>query len=395
VLPVASLLNATGKVSEPSAWRNLILLLLDQRDSSEYFDLARLISLLPTRFHRKPSVDLGSDTANVRDAWVAEVARTVAAIPGMPAALLELALWLVPEGRGDLAMRLAAAVCGGLPDGERSVLEALADHPSDLLMVRRITLRGILDGKSGSAETPGPTDLLGATARLIATAADDISPMTWIGDRNVEQLIEREMSRVAEAFVGSYEGHCRKDEEHLTTTIIERLRAALEKVRQTVDLVGRDDGSANRISFTLSDRVVSKREEGQDVLVKGHAFATDMCLVMTARRDGRRIAHRAIFLQAKKLSMTNDRAWKRDFAIDRSQLEALISNTAASFYLFIGPALGNRTLPVMPAQLVSEMLQGVANTRRLHRDDVSRAGRSLARWLTYDVIGLWTGDKDV
>jgi hypothetical protein len=52
-------------------------------------------------------------------------------------------------------------------------------------------------------------------------------------------------------------------------------------------------------------------------------------------------------------------------------------------------------VPVVPARLVAEHLPRGGKTRRLHRDDVSRASRGLASWLTYDVIGLWCGNSDV
>ena len=49
----------------------------------------------------------------------------------------------------------------------------------------------------------------------------------------------------------------------------------------------------------------------------------------------------------------------------------------------------------MPARLVSDYVGEKGEIRSLHRDDVARASRSLSSWYTYDLMGLWTGDKDI
>jgi hypothetical protein len=141
--------------------------------------------------------------------------------------------------------------------------------------------------------------------------------------------------------------------------------------------------------------MVPKVEEGQDGLAAGSAFAADICLVVEARRNGRPFATRATLVQAKKLRMKKDRQWEPSYSIDMKQLFDLAGPTASSYYLFLGPEESGRLLPVVPARLLKDLLRSGAVTRSFNRADLGRVSRRLSQWLTYDVIGLWTGDPDV
>ena len=61
----------------------------------------------------------------------------------------------------------------------------------------------------------------------------------------------------------------------------------------------------------------------------------------------------------------------------------------------MGPESAGRTIEMIPARLVAEHLPSRGKTVGLRREFVALASRSLARWLTYDVVGLWTGDPKV
>jgi hypothetical protein len=93
--------------------------------------------------------------------------------------------------------------------------------------------------------------------------------------------------------------------------------------------------------------------------------------------------------------MKKDRQWEPSYSIDMKQLFDLAGPTASSYYLFLGPEESGRLLPVVPARLLKDLLRSGAVTRSFNRADLGRVSRRLSQWLTYDVIGLWTGDPDV
>jgi hypothetical protein len=74
--------------------------------------------------------------------------------------------------------------------------------------------------------------------------------------------------------------------------LLSDVRAAFAQVERDIAEVSRTRPS-RRISFSLRDRQVPKSEEGADGIVSGSPFATDVCLVITARRDARVLASRA------------------------------------------------------------------------------------------------------
>lgn len=107
------------------------------------------------------------------------------------------------------------------------------------------------------------------------------------------------------------------------------------------------------------------------------------------------VANRATLIQVKKLKKGLDGRWKNSFEVVRQQLKDISHNTDAAFYMLMGPESAGRAIELMPARLVAEHLPSRGKTVGLRRELVARASRSLARWLTYDVIGLWAGDPNV
>jgi hypothetical protein len=69
--------------------------------------------------------------------------------------------------------------------------------------------------------------------------------------------------------------------------------------------------------------------------------------------------------------------------------------TTSSFLLLVGPKTSDVVLPVIPARLFLDYFGKKGHKYRFIKpEDGERVGKSLASWLVYDVIGLWTGDPD-
>jgi hypothetical protein len=366
-------------------------------DDEEEDDLIRFLDSLPMRWRKRhPDFDLLASTPEVRAAWVADLVRLAGGGEDTRSAVLEGILWHGSERVDELVMTAGAAICEASLKQGLSVLDSLSAHPSSLVRLRAAALRRLGAEEPIEPDRPLPTAMLDSGRRL-ATLADRhrASPLTWIGDRRVEMAIESAVERAAATFTGSYEGHWREDEEPLTVKLLGDVRAALGVVEADIASVAGRRPGARRISFNLRDRMVSKHEEGQPGTDPTASFSTDVCLIMTARRDGKVLANRATLIQAKKLKKDADGRWKNSFEIVRQQLKDISKNTDAAVYMLMGPESAGRAIEIMPAGLVTEHLPNRGKTVGMRRELVALASRSLARWLTYDVIGLWTGDPNV
>lgn len=366
-------------------------------DDEEEDDLIRLLDSLPMRWRKRhPDFDLLASTPEVRTAWVADLVHLAGEGDNMRSALLEGILWHGSERVDELVMTVAAAICEASLDQGSSVLDSLSAHPSSLVCLRVAALRRLRAEDPIEPDRPLPTEMLDSSQRLAELAERHrASPLTWIGDRRVEMAIESAVERAAATFTGSYEGHWREDEEPLTVKLLGDVRTALGVVEADITaLAGRRPGG-RRISFSLRDRMVSKHEEGQPGTDPTASFSTDVCLIMTARRDGKVVANRATLIQVKKLKKGSNALWKNSFEVVRQQLKDISKNTDAAFYMLMGPESAGRTIEMMPARLVVDYLPSRGKTVGLRRELVALASRSVARWLTYDVIGLWTGDPKV
>lgn len=366
-------------------------------DDDEEDDLIRSLDSLPMRWRRRhPDFDLVASTPEVRAAWVADLVRLAEEGEDMRSAVLEGILWHGSERVDEIVMTAAAAICETSRDQGLSALDSLSVHPSSLVRLRAAALRHLGVEEPIEPDRPLPTGVLYFDRRLAELAERHrASPLTWIGDRRVEMAIESAVERAAATFTGSYEGHWREDEEPLTVKLLADLRAALGVVEANIATVAGRRPGGRRISFNLRDRTVSKHEEGQPGTDLTASFSTDVCLIMTARRDGKVLANRATLIQAKKLKKGADSRWKNSFDILRQQLKDISTNTDAAFYMLMGPESAGRAIEMIPAKLVTEHLPSRGKTVGLRRELVALASRSLAKWLTYDVIGLWTGDPKV
>ncbi len=234
-------------------------------DDEQEDGLIRILDSLTMRWRKRhPDFDLLASTPEVRAAWVADLVRLACVGEDMCSALLEGILWHGSERVDELVMTAAAAICEASLDQGSSVLDSLSAHPSSLVRLRAAALRRLGTEEPIEPDRPLPTGMLDSCRRLAELAERHrASPLTWIGDRRVEMVIESAVERAAATFTGSYEGHWREDEEPLTVKLLGDVRAALGVVEADIAAVAGRRPGGRRISFSLRDRMVSKHEEGQ------------------------------------------------------------------------------------------------------------------------------------
>jgi hypothetical protein len=214
-----------------------------------------------------------------------------------------------------------------------------------------------------------------------------------------ERLIERTVANVEAQFAEEYRHHGDDGEERLLAILFDRLATQFTALDQALLTAARAAGAPRRSSVELHYRSVDKPEEGRRGIRSAKRFSTDLCLIVSPSLDGKPLPRRATIIQAKRLYRDKWRrksmlaVWQGSFHLKPSQVAALIEQTQSSFYLFQGPPLGGRGVPIIPARLVSELAahQGGAGAE-LAREMVAIASQPLAEWLTYEALALRTGD---
>lgn len=178
------------------------------------------------------------------------------------------------------------------------------------------------------------------------------------------------------------------EETHLSE-LFKELKFCLAKLSRQLAYVANKLDASEKFSFSLSQRIIGKPEEGGEGIDHSR-FSTDVCLIFKAMDDGVCFSERATLIQAKRLQVTNGRAFS--YSLKRDQLDDIATQTLASFLLLLGPAYGKCRLPIMPAGLMVDLMKNNSSISV----SLSRAaglGKSFGTWLLEDVIGLWTGDK--
>jgi len=143
----------------------------------------------------------------------------------------------------------------------------------------------------------------------------------------------------------------------------------------------------------LSYRETTKKEEGGPG-IGSDTFGVDIAFVVRIEVGGVCEFERATFVQCKKLEGEDvDGEWKPSFRINPKQLNDLICQTESSFYLYLVPAFIREECWIVPARLVRNLMEIGQRKTVLSRLYANRAARSLAHWITFDLIGLWIGDE--
>lgn len=310
-------------------------------------------------------------------------------------AAIEVLLWW-PRGRSaDLAQFAAVALA---ETDDRDALIGLEDHPADLVRyaARAVRAAKFHDQPAGTV-LPTVTGLVEALSALESGTVDTGEfPRTWLGDRNIERLIEHTIARVEAQVAGEYDDHGDEGEDRLLSTLFRQLALRFSDLDNALEALARAASAPHRASVSMRYRNVDRAEEGAKGVKGAKSFSADLCLIVDPMLDGTSLGRRVTLVQAKRL-YRNKKAkiqptWEASFKIDRDQRLALQAQTDSSVYFFHAPPLGGRGVPVIPTQLVADLSEHQGSGTRLRKEVVAVASRSLADWLTYDALALRVGD---
>jgi hypothetical protein len=327
---------------------------------------------------------IGDMAGASRAAWRRSLRERIGEDVELRAAVTEAMLWFASPNE-DLFAQFAALEINE-PEPAAAITPYLA-HGS-----RRVGLRArsALDLLSKAAD---PIESLLTQDRPDNSDEITVRPSrTWLGDARLEQMLRLAFSKATSSMAKEVPLTASSGEENLVGKLLERLRGVCEQVTRDAAVLARETDRGERLTVSLSHRVIGKSEEGKEGLAKGHRFSTDVTMIVRARRGAAPpFSQRATFIQAKRMRRGGSPE-SVHYAVDMNQMNDIAKHTSSSFLLAVGPELTGITMPIVPAQLMIDRFGTDVRERHIHPDMVSRLGRSLADWLVDDVIGLWTGD---
>lgn len=336
--------------------------------------------------------------AETRAAFVAGLFKAVATDRDMRRAAVEALLWLPNRRAIDLAQFTAIRLIDG---HDCEFLSELSFHPERLVCYGAEAVKRAVFGARFEYDIPHPRG--GASVIESLLQIDGLPPRpeepsrTWLGDRIVEQLIEHAVSRIENRFGREYVEHGEEGEEKILAMMFEALSARFEALDLALEATARAVSAPRRAHVSMRYRTIDKAEEGRQGVKRAKSFSADLCLIVDPVLDGRSLGRRVTLVQAKRLyrdkRATSQPAWHHSFHLKVGQMKDLIRQTRSAVYFFQGPILCGRGVPVIPAQLVSDLASHQGGTgAALARDTVAIASRSLADWFTYDLLALRIGD---
>ena len=319
-------------------------------------------------------------------------------------ATIEALLWL---GRGRASEFALYAVMEMVRASDSGLLDELNTHPDRETQYRAKQVAMATEQEFGEGCAWPKPKRIGVADRLygLSLSQNDGAQngRTWLGDRLLESMIERTVMDLETQVAIEYPLHHGVGEEKLMERFFTMLSGRFEALDLAFLDTARALGSGRRTSVRMQYRSIDKAEEGKSGIAKpdqegpSRTFASDLCLIVDPYLDGRPLGRRATLVQAKRL-YPRDRAdetkgWNHSYQLDSLQTTDLVRQTSSSIFLFQGPGLAGRGLPVLPAQLVSDLAYNQSATGNvLAADAVGNASRSFADWFTYDLLALRVGD---
>ena len=310
-------------------------------------------------------------------------------------AAIEALLWWPSGQASDLAQFAAVALA---ETEDRESLIELESHPVHIVQYAARAVRAA-SFKDQPAATALPTTggLVESLAALeIGTSDTGEFPRTWLGDRNIERLIEQTIARVEAKVAREYDDHGDEGEDRLLSSLFTQLSLRFSDLDQALEALARAAVAPHRASVRMQYRNVDRAEEGAKGIKGAKSFSADLCLIVDPTLDGISLGRRVTLVQAKRIYRDRKAAvqpaWRPSFVINRKQRLALQAQTGSSVYFFHAPPLGGRGVPVIPTQLVADLSEHKGTGTTLRKEIVGKASRSLADWLTYDALALRTGD---
>jgi hypothetical protein len=216
---------------------------------------------------------------------------------------------------------------------------------------------------------------------------------TWLRDRDLEELLLGLFSRVEQDFTAHYPEHAREDEVQLVTRLLDGLKRESERIGADLsNLLAQGQPVPRVLDFQYRSHLPPPEEGAAEAPPKAPG-PVELAFVLTVEAEPFLRTKRAVLVQVRKLEERGEAQWAPAFRVQREQVDTLLGMTEAAFCLFLVPPLLRSECQVVPARLVRELMETQGSLTQVPREAIHRPARSLAQWLTYDVLGLWTGDE--
>jgi hypothetical protein len=247
-------------------------------------------------------------------------------------------------------------------------------------------------GPGAVPELAAPATLTGALRHLRTSGTQGLGGgRTWLRDRDLEELLLGAFGRVERDFSSSYAEHFREDEAQLLTRLLEDLRHELENIRADLTmLLAR--GQPVPLELDLQYRRTREPVEGETPPENPRPAGVELAFVLKVEVDDFLTTKRAVLVRARKLEQRGEGQWAPNLRLGREQVDELLGQTESSFCLFLVPPSLRPECWMVPARLVRGLMDARESLSTVSREGAQLAGRSLAQWMTYDLLGLWTGD---
>ncbi|HYO53520.1 hypothetical protein [Archangium sp.] len=322
-------------------------------------------------------------------AWRQEVAHRFARKPVLRKAAIEFFLWCAPDAAASEAELVTLSLVKTSTD--RRLLRRLGEHPSTRVRFRvRAINAWLAAGPESSPEPATPATLTGALRHLRASGTMTLGGgRTWLRDRDLEELLLGAFSRVERDFSARYPEHFREDEARLVMRLLEDLKHEFESIRSDLSIL-LSQGQPVPLELDLQYRRTRVPAEGEPAPENPRPAGVELAFVLKVEVDSFLTTKRAVLVLARKLEHRGE--WAPNIRLAREQVDEMLGRTESSFCLFLVPPSLRAECWMVPARLVRGLMDAQESLSTVSREGAQRVARSLAQWMTYDLLGLWTGD---
>ena len=324
-------------------------------------------------------------------AWRQDVVRRLAKKPVLRKAAIEFFLWCAPDAAASEAELVTLSLVKTSTD--RRTLRRLGEHPSARVRFRvRAINAWLAAGPEAAPEPARPATLTGALSHLRASGTMGLGGgRTWLRDRDLEELLLGAFSRVERDFSARYPEHFREDEALLLTRLLEDLKHEVDSIRSDLSIL-LSRGQPVPLELDLQYRRTRAPVEGEPGPERPRPAGVELAFLLTVDVDSFLTTKRAVLVQARKLEQRGEGQWAPNLRLAREQVDGLLGQSESSFCLFLVPPSLRAECWMVPARLVRGLMEAQGSLSTLSREGAQRVARSLAQWMTYDLLGLWTGD---
>jgi hypothetical protein len=329
--------------------------------------------------------------ADELSAWRQEVTRRFVRKPVLRKAAIEFFLWCAPDAAASEAELLTLSLVKTSTD--RRQLRRLGEHPSTRVRFRvRAINAWLAAGPESAPEPQTPATLTGALRHLRASGTMTLGGgRTWLRDRDLEELLLGAFGRVERDFSARYPEHFREDESRLVTRLLEDLKHEFESIRSDLSIL-LSQGQPVPLELDLQYRRTREPVEGEPAPESARPAGVELAFVLKVEVDSFLTTKRAVLVQATKLERRGEGQWAPNIRLGREQVDGLLGRSESSFCLFLVPPSLRAECWMVPARLVRGLMDAQGSLSTVSREGAQRVARSLAQWMTYDLLGLWTGD---